>query len=108
MVGVTQAKFWRQPLDRDQVEVPLGQVYIISERCKGCEFCVEYCPRDVLAMSEAFNRKGYHPPVVVKEGTCLNCNLCELICPEFAIFSLQVRPAAAPGGGGRPSEEAAR
>jgi 2-oxoglutarate ferredoxin oxidoreductase subunit delta len=37
-------------------------------------------------MSEGFNRKGYHPPEVVKEGECVNCNLCEMICPDFAIF----------------------
>jgi formate hydrogenlyase subunit 6/NADH:ubiquinone oxidoreductase subunit I len=39
-------------------------------------------------MSEAFNRKGYHPPEVVKRGECVNCNLCEMICPEFAVFSV--------------------
>jgi 2-oxoglutarate ferredoxin oxidoreductase subunit delta len=37
-------------------------------------------------MSEDFNRKGYHPPEVVKDGECVNCNLCEMICPDFAIF----------------------
>ena len=80
-------KYWRKPLDYDDVEVPHGEVHIICERCKGCEFCVEYCPKDVLVMSDDFNRKGYHFPVVVKSGQCVNCNLCEMICPEFAIFS---------------------
>jgi formate hydrogenlyase subunit 6/NADH:ubiquinone oxidoreductase subunit I len=42
----------------------------------------------LLALSEEFNRKGYHPPEVVKHGECVNCNLCEMICPDFAIFSL--------------------
>ena len=95
MDGGSQARFWREPLDRDRIEIPLGRVYIIDDRCKGCEFCVEYCPRDVLEMSSEFNRKGYHPPVVVKEGECVNCNLCELICPEFAIFTVESerRPA---------------
>jgi formate hydrogenlyase subunit 6/NADH:ubiquinone oxidoreductase subunit I len=23
----------------------------------------------------------------VKQGECVNCNLCEMICPDFAIFS---------------------
>ena len=41
-------------------------------------------------MSERFNRKGYHPPEVVKNGECVNCNLCEMICPDFAIFSTAV------------------
>jgi 2-oxoglutarate ferredoxin oxidoreductase subunit delta len=71
----------------DSVTVPKGDVIIIEDRCKGCGFCVEYCPKEVLVMSEGFNRKGYHPPEVVKSGECVNCNLCEMICPDFAIFS---------------------
>ena len=80
-------KYWRKPLDYDLIEIPHGEVHIIQERCKGCEFCVEYCPKSVLDMSSDFNKKGYHYPVVLKTGECVNCNLCEMICPEFAIFS---------------------
>ena len=66
----------------------IGEVHINTNPCKGCAFCVEYCPRDVLVMSEEFNAKGYHPPVVVKEKKdyCCYCKLCEAICPEFAIY----------------------
>ncbi len=63
-----------------------GKIHINKNRCKGCGFCVEYCPRDVLKLSEEFNVKGYHPPVVVKEEECCYCQLCEAICPEFAIY----------------------
>ncbi len=65
-----------------------GVVHINNEYCKGCAFCVEYCPRDVLRMSEEFNKKGYHPPLVIEEmkEECCYCKLCEAICPEFAIF----------------------
>lgn len=89
---------WRVPFDIDTIEIPHGTTHLLVERCKGCGFCVEYCPKKVLEMSADFNRKGYHYPVVVKEGVCVNCNLCETICPEFAIF---VREAEArhPGAG---------
>ena len=83
-------KYWRTPLDHDQVKIPRGEVHIIEDRCKGCGFCVEYCPKEVLVLSEEFNKKGYHPPKVVKSGECVNCNLCEMICPDFAIFSVAV------------------
>ncbi len=63
-----------------------GKIHIEKDRCKGCSFCVEYCPKDVLEMSEEFNVKGYHPPFVKDEDACVYCQLCESICPEFAIF----------------------
>ena len=44
-------KYWRKPLDFDKMEIPHGEVHIVAARCKGCEFCVEYCPREVLALS---------------------------------------------------------
>ncbi|MBN2198552.1 MAG: 4Fe-4S binding protein [Candidatus Aminicenantes bacterium] len=63
-----------------------GVIHINRDRCKGCGFCAEYCPRDVLELSEEFNKKGYHPPRVKNEDACCYCQLCEAICPEFAIF----------------------
>ncbi|MCK4337650.1 MAG: 4Fe-4S binding protein [Candidatus Aminicenantes bacterium] len=64
----------------------IGKIHIDKNQCKGCGFCVEYCPKDILELSEEFNAKGYHPPFVKNEDECCYCQLCETICPEFAIF----------------------
>lgn len=83
-------RFWRTPLDHDTVPRTAGAIHIIEERCKGCEYCVEYCPVDVLQLSSRFNLKGYHPPELVSDKECVACRLCEVMCPEFAIFISEV------------------
>jgi 2-oxoglutarate ferredoxin oxidoreductase subunit delta len=78
--------------------VAKGRVSIVVERCKACGFCVEFCPTKVLALSSAFNSKGYHPPHVVAPEKCSGCDLCGMYCPDFAIYGqrLPVAKAAAP------------
>ncbi|HEU4759133.1 MAG TPA: 4Fe-4S binding protein [Dehalococcoidia bacterium] len=79
----------RRPLDLDTVTRPVGQVFIIPERCKGCRFCIDFCPEQVLVDSDGMNARGYHYPVVApgKEEACVNCSFCKLVCPEFAIYT---------------------
>jgi 2-oxoglutarate ferredoxin oxidoreductase subunit delta len=88
---MAQLKLWRKPLDADEFEAPKGEVQVIPERCKGCGFCIEFCPRNVLAESKDFNSKGYHPPEIADINACVYCQLCELICPEFAIYVVEVK-----------------
>jgi len=39
-------------------------------------------------MSSVFNKKGYHIPEVIDAPKCVNCHFCEILCPEFAIYSV--------------------
>lgn len=64
-----------------------GHLYIQEDECKGCGFCVEFCPKDVLEVSDRFNAKGYYPPRVVRPEACVSCTYCQLVCPDFAIWS---------------------
>ncbi|HED03483.1 MAG TPA: 4Fe-4S dicluster domain-containing protein [Candidatus Fraserbacteria bacterium] len=68
-----------------------GQVYLIPDRCKGCGFCWTFCPHDVLEESEEINAKGYHLPRVKqdKENYCVDCKICAIVCPDFAIFTVE-------------------
>ena len=83
----------RRPIDAQSVSIPVGRVFVIPDRCKGCRFCIEFCPEEVLAESAAINPKGYHYPVVApgKEQACVNCRFCQLVCPEFAIYTEEAR-----------------
>ncbi len=82
----------RLPIDRARVLRPRGQVYVLPARCKGCRFCIELCPEEVLEEGDAINAKGYHYPVVAtgKQDACVACGFCTLVCPELAIYSVEV------------------
>lgn len=56
-----------------------NQVEIYKGWCKKCGICVAFCPRDVLDIGE----DGY--PLVKDPERCTECDLCEMMCPDFAI-----------------------
>lgn len=67
-----------------------GTVYINWDRCKGCGFCIEFCPPKVLAFDAGFNTHGYHPPRLTNLEGCTGCDLCGLYCPDFAIYGVRI------------------
>lgn len=86
----------RKPLDLASANLPRGQVYIIPGRCKGCGYCIEFCPTQVLTESADINAKGYHYAVVRRDDGlhCINCQFCNLVCPEMAIYTEEIPPTA--------------
>ena len=47
--------------------------------CKGCNICVAFCPRQVLALDNG-------KVVAANAGQCVKCGQCEQRCPDYAIY----------------------
>ncbi|MGB9810071.1 MAG: 4Fe-4S binding protein [Caldanaerobacter sp.] len=47
--------------------------------CKGCGICVEFCPVKVLTIKDGKVK-------LIDEDKCIKCGICELRCPDFAIY----------------------
>ncbi len=60
-------------------------VRVDQGRCKGCELCVDACPRDLISMSKCLNAKGYPVPESISDDRCTGCRQCADMCPEAAI-----------------------
>jgi 2-oxoglutarate ferredoxin oxidoreductase subunit delta len=61
-------------------------ITIVKDFCKGCGFCIAYCPKKVFELSDEMNKKGYRLPKPVRIEECTECGLCDLYCPDFAII----------------------
>jgi 2-oxoglutarate ferredoxin oxidoreductase subunit delta len=47
--------------------------------CKQCGVCIEFCPKKVLKMND-------ESVYIENESECILCGLCELRCPDYAIY----------------------
>ncbi|MFH1651170.1 MAG: 4Fe-4S dicluster domain-containing protein [Chloroflexota bacterium] len=61
------------------------RVCVLKERCKGCSFCIDFCPQHTLVRSNELNSHGYHVVYQDDDGHCTGCEMCTMICPEFAL-----------------------
>ncbi len=62
------------------------------ERCNHCAICYNICPMDVFGKEDR-EAKGY---IFVKyPNDCMSCYLCEMDCPEDAIYVSPERPEPA-------------
>lgn len=92
-------KLWRKPLDSKQIKLPTAEIHIIPDLCKGCNFCIEFCPRKALEKSDKPNKRGVYPPKVSDESKCTLCGFCTAICPDFAIFTTEKKEEEASKNG---------
>lgn len=64
---------------------------INAERCTSCNICVRICPTDV------FDRVVGGPPTIARQDVCQTCFMCEVHCPEDAMYVAPMRHPAEPG-----------
>ena len=49
----------------------MAKVTIKTDTCKGCELCVNACPKKILRLSKgSLNKKGYHAAEVTDMDSC--------------------------------------
>ncbi len=56
-----------------------GRRYVYKRWCKGCGICVAFCPEHVFVLGSDGRAE------VVNPEACTNCQLCDRLCPDFAI-----------------------
>lgn len=61
-------------------------IFVDGEICKGCGLCIHYCPRGVFEMSGTLNKKGFAIASPEHPEKCTKCKMCEINCPDFAIY----------------------
>ena len=62
-----------------------GEIVISEQFCKGCGYCIEFCPKDCLTIGDRLNTEGYQLPNFINKENCTACTICGRICPESAI-----------------------
>ncbi len=63
-----------------------SEVVINEDRCHGCGYCVQFCPRECLEMDRGkIGPLGCNLPVVVKAEQCNTCGICARMCPHWAV-----------------------
>ena len=64
----------------------MNKVIFNETLCKGCQLCVDACPKKILALDSAkVNAKGYNPISCADMSTCTACAICAKICPDSVI-----------------------
>lgn len=64
----------------------MNRVTFREDRCKGCELCVDACPKHIIALAkDRLNAKGFSPAEIIDQEACIGCAFCATRCPDVVI-----------------------
>ena len=64
----------------------MNRVTFREDRCKGCELCVNACPKHIIAIAtDRLNAKGFRPAEIIDPEKCIGCAFCATLCPDVVI-----------------------
>ncbi len=85
LVHVIERNYDKQYVEKSAKSGPSFKVSIAEKFCKGCGYCIKYCPKQVLKAEDSLNAKGYVKVKVDNISDCIGCLSCSTVCPEAAI-----------------------
>ena len=63
----------------------MPRIEIKAAFCKGCLYCADVCPKNVIGTTDAVNEKGFQYAVPLHPENCVGCAMCATMCPDAAI-----------------------
>ena len=85
LVRTIERNYDKQYKEKTTKSGPSFKVKLAEKFCKGCGYCIKYCPKHVLTAEDGLNAKGYVKVKVANEADCIGCLSCSTVCPEAAI-----------------------
>jgi len=61
------------------------KIELKKEWCKGCQLCIEICPKDVFDRETKISQRGFREIIIKQPEKCSGCMLCAMLCPDLVI-----------------------
>lgn len=65
----------------------MARIVVDNELCKGCGYCISFCPKKIIHFGTQRNTSGYGNLCAeqILGSECIACKTCATVCPDSAI-----------------------